>query len=304
MEKFGIALGGGGARGLAHIGVLEVLEENKLIPSFVAGTSMGAVIGAMYCLAGSAGDLKKKAEKMIHSEEFEKFGLRKFYTKFGNVFERFKRELFEKIYLGELFFKRSYFRDEATKKLFFDLFGYAEFSDLKIPFVCNAVDIKSGEEVIFSEGRLLDAVRASCAIPGIFPPYVNKTRILVDGGVVNNIPVELVKRSGVDVILAVYLGGPPEPGGEFNTGFQINQRSLSIMKYQLDKRILAQADFVLNPAVANFHWADFSPFDELIRRGREVTRNHIKEIKSLFSFWHRFKKHLGISRRAKSLHYK
>ncbi len=275
---------------MAHIGVLEVLEENSLKPSFVAGTSMGAVVGAIYCLDGSAQKLRAKAQQMIESKEFEKFGLRKFYTKSGNVFERFKREVFEKIYFGELFFKKSYFKDEATRKLFFELFGGAEFSDLKIPFACNAVDIRSAQEVLFTKGRLLDAVWASCAIPGIFPPYVKKEKVLVDGGVVNNIPVEPVKLLGADVVLAVYLGGPPGPGDELNTGFRINQRSLAIMKYQLDKRILAQADFVLRPEVMDFHWADFSALDELVQCGREAAQVHLKEIKKLLSLWHYFKK--------------
>jgi NTE family protein len=288
--NLGLALGGGGAKGLAHIGVLEALEENGIRPKFVAGTSIGAIIGAIYCLDGTAKSLKEKANMLIQSEEFRDFGLDDFSTESENIFERFKNEVFEKFYLGRLLFKKSHFKSKTTKKLFSDFFGNKRFNDFKIRFACNALDLQSGDEVIFTKGPIADAVWASCAIPGIFPPFIKEKRILVDGGVSNNIPVEPVKRLGASTVLAVYLGNRPHFDGEPDTGFQINQRAQSFMKYWLDQRILLLSDYTLIPEVSSFHWADFSSLDELVKKGRDETIKNIKNIKRITSRFYQIKK--------------
>jgi len=292
--KLGIALGGGGAKGLAHIGVLEVLEENGIKPQCVAGTSIGSVVGAIYCLNGSAKGLREKAGKMIQSDEFKNFRVEEFYTEDKSVFERFKKELFEKFYFGRLLFKRSHIKTEVTKKLFADLFGNKAFNNCKIKFSCNALDIQSGEEVTFTQGLIADAVWASCAIPGIIPPFVQENRIFVDGGVIDNIPVAPVKKMGATIVLAVYLGGRPRFKGVPDTGFRINQRALSFMKYHLDQRVLSLADVIINPEVDQFHWADFSSIDVLIQKGREATARKLREVKSTLTFWYRLSKILSM----------
>jgi len=288
--NLGIALGGGGAKGLAHIGILEALEQNGIKPKFVAGTSIGSIIGAIYCLYGTAKGLQEKAKQMIESEEFKHFQLDRFYTNDENVFERFKKEVFEKFFFGQLLFKKSHVKIEAAKKLFNGLFSNKTFADLKIAFACNALDIQSGEETVFTSGPITDAVWPSCAIPGILPPFVKDKKIFVDGGVVDNVPIEPVKRIGAKIVLAVYLGDRPKFSEEPDTGYKITQRSLSFMRYHFDQRILRLADFVLNPEVAKFHWADFSAMDELVQKGREAVIKNIKEIEKLISFWCQLKK--------------
>ncbi len=288
--KLGVALGGGGAKGLAHIGVLEALEENGIKPQFIAGTSIGAIIGAVYCLNGSANGLKEKAKQMIQSDEFKNFGLDEFYTDVEPVFERFKKEVFEKFYLGRLFFKKSHIKTEAAKKLFADLFGNKTFDDFKVNFACNALDVQSGDEIVFTGGLVREAVWASCAIPGIFPPFIKGEKILVDGGVVDNIPVEPIKTIGAETILAINLSGRPKFRGEPDTGFRINLRAQSFMRYYLNEKILALSDLVLAPDVAQFHWADFSPIEGLVEKGRETVEKSIKQVKSITSLWYRFRK--------------
>jgi len=285
-------LGGGGAKGLAHIGVLEVLEEHHIKPTFVAGTSIGSIVGALYCLSGSAKNLRETARIMIQSEEFKNLGLDKFYTETENVFERFKREVFEKFYFGALLFKKSHSKIEAARKLYSDLFGDKNFEDCKMGFACNALDIQSGDEIVFQSGPIADAVWASCAIPGIFPPFVKEDRIFVDGSVVDNIPIKPVKKIGARKVLAVYLGHRPQFHGEPDTGFRINQRSFSFMKYHFDQYLLLLADVVINPDVSAFHWADFSALDALIEQGRCATVNNISKIQSILSFWYRLKKNI------------
>jgi NTE family protein len=288
--NLGIALGGGGAKGLAHIGVLEVLEENGIRPNLVAGTSIGSVVGAIYSLQGSAQGLRDRARQMISTEEFKNLELDKFYAGAENIFERFKNEVFEKFYLGSLLFKRSHTKYGATEKIFKDIFGTKRFEDCVLRFTCNALDIQSGEEIIFTQGVLATAVWASCAIPGIFPPFVQGTGICVDGGVIDNIPIEPVRSIGAKTVLAVYLSNRPRYDGEPNTGFQINQRSYAFMKYHLDQRVLRQADLVIKPDLAGFHWADFYSIDALVERGREAARKKIHDIKKLTAVRNRIKR--------------
>ncbi len=288
--NFGLALGGGGARGLAHIGVLEVLEEHGLKPTIVAGTSIGSIVGAFYCLHGSAQGLRAKARAMVQSEEFKQSHLDKFYTSHDNTLERFKKEVLEKFYFGQLFFKKSHIKNATAQKLFNDLFGNRTFADFKIRFVCNALDIQSGEEIIFTAGPITEAVWASCAIPGIVPPFVDNKKIAIDGSVINNIPIEPIKRLGTKIVLAIYLGDRPTFEDEPDTGYKISQRALLLMRYHIDQRILRFADLVIKPDVTSFHWANFSALDELVQKGREATLKNIKEIKSTISFWYRIKK--------------
>ena len=288
--NLGIALGGGGAKGLAHIGVLEVLEENGIRPSLIAGTSIGSVVGAIYCLQGSAQGLRDRARQMISSEEFKNLELNKFYAGAENIFERFRNEVFEKFYLGSLLFKRSHTKYGATDKIFKDMFGTKKFKDCVLRFACNALDIQSGEEIIFTQGILADAVWASCAIPGIFPPFIQGSRICVDGGVIDNIPIEPVRSIGAKTVLAVYLSKRPRYDGDPNTGFQINQRSYAFMKYHLDQRVLKEADLVIKPDLSGFHWADFYSIDTLVERGRAAARQKIPEIKRLIGTGYRIKR--------------
>lgn len=290
--KLGIALGGGGAKGLAHIGVLEELEDHKIRPDYVSGTSIGAIIGAIYCLQGNAKNLRKITNGIIESKEFKELKLDRFYTRGMNKFETFKRKLFEKYYFGTLLFKESILRVEIAETLFKKLFGSNTFDDLKIPFVCNSLDINSGEEIVFGSGLLYKAVWASCAIPGIFPALYENERIFIDGGTVNNIPIDPVIGIGAENIIAVYLGDIPRFEKEPNTGFAITQRALSFLKYHLDIRILKMADCVVRPDVSEHHWADFTGVDELIQKGREGVLQKIDEIRKITKFWYRIKKKL------------
>jgi NTE family protein len=290
--SFGIALGGGGAKGLAHIGVLEVLDEHNIIPSCVAGTSMGSVVGAVYCLQGSAKGLRERARQMITSREFRDLELDRFYSNAEQTaFERFKNELFEKFFLGALLFRRSHSKYGATERIFTDMFGKKEFRDCILRFTCNALDINSGDEVTFTQGRLADAVWASCAIPGIFPPFVHDEMLFVDGGVIDNIPIEPVRGIGAKTVLAVYLSERPRFKGKPNTGFQINQRSYAFMKYHLDQRVLGQSDLIIKPDVTGFHWADFYSIDALIERGRAAALQNIDAIKRISSPTYRLKRY-------------
>jgi NTE family protein len=224
---------------------------------------------------------------MISSGDFRDLKLDKFYTRSGSIIARFRHDLFEKYFLGSLFFKRSHSKYEATQRIFANMLGEKTFEDCVIGFVCNALDIQSGDEVVFRRGALADAVWASCAIPGIFPPAEHGRRLLVDGGVIDNIPIKPLRSIGASSVLAVYLGKRPAFPGEPATGYHINQRSLAFMKYHLDRNALAGVDLILEPAVSEYHWADFNSLDALAALGREAAEKKISEIKSMSRYRYR-----------------
>ncbi len=177
-KKLGIALGSGASRGWAHIGVLNALDEAGISVDFISGTSIGSVVGAVYSL----GDLEK--------------------------FEKFARSLdWKKIvsYLDVIIPGSGFIRG---KKLFRILSKYYEnilLEDLPIPFCAVAADVLTGDEMRFDSGKVMDAVRASVAIPGVFTPFKYGDRVLVDGGIVNPVPVNIVRKMGADVVIAVDL---------------------------------------------------------------------------------------------------
>ncbi len=296
--KFGIALGGGGAKGLAHIGVLKALEEKGIKPAYISGTSIGSVIGAVYSLQDNTGDLLRQTIDFIESEEFRAFGLEQFYTyNQENLLKRFKKEVFEKFYIGSLLFKQSHVKFDAARKLFDKLFGNSQFADCKINFACNALDLASGDEVVFDRGKLGNAVWASCAIPGILPPFIDNHRFLVDGGVINNIPVAILKNIGARITIAVYLGKTPQYVSNFDTGFRITQRAMVLARFHLDQRILDTADLVIRPDIKDFHWADFSRVDELVECGYRAANDAMPEIIGILSWYYRLRKRIGLHKK-------
>jgi len=176
-HPLGIALGSGGARGLAHIGVLEELESMGIVPDIVAGTSIGSIVGAGYC----AGQLREMRELALNID------LRTFLFKIMD-FGMPRSGLVE---------------GKRVQELLEEIIGNSDFSDLSKPFRCIAADLKSGEEIVFTEGPLLHAIRASISIPGIFTPVKHGERFLVDGGLVNPIPVDQLKAMGARKTIAV-----------------------------------------------------------------------------------------------------
>ncbi|MCD4693968.1 patatin-like phospholipase family protein [bacterium] len=178
--KVGLALGGGGARGLAHVGVLKVLEREGIKIDYLAGVSMGAFIGACYAVGLSVKEME---------EEAVTFNKRKAVKKMLDLANP----------------KRSILKGKKAEKYINKFLEKKEFKDTKIPLCITATDLANGEEVFIKDGNLARAVRASVSVPGIFPPVKIGDKYLVDGGVVNCTPVSVLEKAGMDVIIAVDL---------------------------------------------------------------------------------------------------
>jgi NTE family protein len=287
--KIGIALGGGGAKGLAHIGVIKVLEENGIVPHIVSGTSIGALIGALYLLQGD-----------IRAVEAYALGFEN-----SNLYP----------YLTPRPSSSGLVSEKRIRAFLNGIFSDKRIEDLGRPFFCPATDIRRGREVMFARGGLLQAVRASISIPVIFKPVHLHQSYLVDGGLINPVPVDILKKSGADFTIAVnviterplrprrrkttsakeklllarlddffsrrLLSGGPDKEPNLIEAF------LSTMEIMQQKLISARLQNDAPDATIHVDTQDFKLFEfyrpaAIIRRGEETAR---REIKTILSSW-------------------
>lgn len=259
VGRVGLALGGGAARGLAHIGVLAVLEREGIPVDLVTGTSAGAAVGALYAQGKKAGEIKELALNI---------GWRKMFS------------------LVDLALPKSGFiGGRRITTLLRSIIGDISFGDLKIPLACVATDILTGEEVVLSGGSVLEAVRASISIPVIFTAAKTQGRYLVDGGLVDPVPVDTVRGMGADFIIAVNVipdladrvkrtKGYKEP-----SIFNVIIQSIYIATYSLVKQSLVAADIVIRPRLEQMGYGDFHRAAYCIEQGELATEALIPEIK-------------------------
>lgn len=263
-KKIGLALGGGSARGMAHIGVLYALEEYGIPIDMISGTSAGALIGSAYA-AGVPLDVIKTSVLKWGS----KLGL---------------------LRLADVqFFKAGLFGGDRVDKLFLDVVGDPDFSELKIPLSVVAMDLNTGEEVVFEKGNVRNAVRASFSIPGVFVPVKYRDRYLIDGSVVDPVPVKPLLDRGADMTLAVSVTPPLDTSEKPSfSGFSLMpkvldviMRSLQSLQYEITHIKAMPASILITPEVGNIAWAEFYKADKLIEAGRKAIEQALPEIQRL-----------------------
>lgn len=274
----GVALGGGGARGYAHIGVLKVFEEEKFPIDIVAGSSMGALVGAVYCMTGSA----VETEKILKSELAGHKGIFDFTIPFN-----------------------SFLKGSRIKRISENIFKDMTFSDMFIPFHIVCVDLISGQEIILNEGSVALAVQASSALPGIFRPVRLKNRYLVDGSVINKVPVNVLSMNKTDVIISVNVTPDREEFMESKNSshgcvgkllrksrffkqildepniLQIISRSLNITNTQMSKTGSHFTNFDIKPSIEKFDFLNFKAFDPIVAAGETAARDSIQELREI-----------------------
>lgn len=279
--KVGLALGGGGARGLAHIGVLKVLERENISIGLITGTSMGAIIGGAYALKKDISAIEKIAEKYSKISEFNiDFSFSEKERKDKPFFLKKMSDFLKRGYMLNLELRKKYINDgEGLKKIIKDLVGDKAFTDTKIPFAAVAADLVKGEKVIIKKGKLFDALLASASIPGMFPPVILDKKILVDGGIVDVVPIEAAQSLGASFVIGVNVSQTLKKRVEFDNAVEIFFRSDSITSSELRKLQLSFADVVITPKVGRFHWSDFSKPEQCVREGEIAAQNTILELK-------------------------
>jgi len=279
--KVGLALGGGGARGLAHIGVLKVLEKENIPIDLITGTSMGAIIGAVYALKKDISAIEKITEKYSKVSEFNiDLSFSEKERKGKPFFLKKMSDFLKKGYILNLELRRKYINDgEGLRKVIEELVSNKTFEDTQIPFAVMAADLVKGEKVILTQGKLFDALLASASIPGMFPPVILDKKILVDGGIVDVVPIEAAQSLGANFVIAVSVSQTIKKRAEFNNAVEIFFRSDSITSAELRKLQLSFADVVITPKVGRFHWSDFSKPKQCVREGEIAAQNTILELK-------------------------
>ncbi len=272
MKKVALALGGGGARGLAHIGFLKVLEEEKIPISRISGCSMGSIVGGLYAYQPSWEALYELSFKFIENPFFKQFNFDDF-ASLGDHKEDFTEKVLyvmSRIKAGLSLFKtlgKSSIYDEKLVCKVYRLFPGKKIEDLAIPFSAVATDLISGEEVVLSKGSLRKAMRASSAIQGYFPPVKIRNRLLVDGGVIDVVPVSPLKKNEDELIIGVDVEPEISITGDLSSGVDIILRSEIIRNYHLKQYRTKHADKMVQCSMGKLNWADFKHAEEIIQAG-------------------------------------
>ena len=247
--KVGLALGGGGAKGVAHIGVLKALEDAKVRPDFIAGTSVGAMVAAMYAFNVSIDTITNIARDLTLSQ-----------------ITTFKLN------------KTGFFTADPLNEILAEYLGEANIEDASIPLAIVATDLKKGEEVIFTHGPLADAVCASASIPGVYIPMKMGERTLVDGGIVQSVPVGAVKDMGAGVIIASQLGGVgvyEEPKNVLD----VMRNAFDIALSRRTREEVKEADLVIAMDLRDFSIADNTErYDELFTIGYDTATKELNKM--------------------------
>ncbi|MBU2499826.1 MAG: patatin-like phospholipase family protein [bacterium] len=288
--KIGIALGSGGARGLAHAGVLQVLEEAGIKADIVAGTSMGSIVGALYAQNQDPAWIWDKLKTYISNPDFADYWApfvprdeseaQSPQHRLSGIFDFMQRKM-----IAVKTVTRPWIQER--EKLLNPLgkaFGPISFEDLPIPLAAVALDLVSGRSVVYTKGPLVEGIYASCAIPAVFPPVYRDGMIICDGGGPFRVPVEACRDLGADVVIAVDI--PAFEETTFSTGLDMILRSNTIARQRLNRFVCGTADFVIRPHVTEFHWADFGSGEACRARGYAQAEAQLGDLRRLLR-WRR-----------------
>lgn len=251
--KIGLALGGGAARGFAHIGVIKVLEAHGIVPDIVVGTSAGSVVGALYAAGNSGFALQKLALEMDEGEISD--------------------------WSVPLFSRSSgVLKGEALQSYVNKAVHNLPLEKMKIPFGAVATDLRTGAPMVFRKGNTGLAVRASSAVPSVFQPVQVGGHIYVDGGLVSPVPVRIAREMGADFIIAVNISSQPlaQPA---SSSLEVLLQTFAIMGQSINQYELKEADVVIKPNLGNMKGADFAGRNLAILAGEQAALQHLPEIR-------------------------
>ncbi len=270
MKDFGLALGGGGVKGLAHIALLKKLDQIGAKPGIIAGTSIGAIIGALYASGLSGLEIEKRVREHLFSR---KGGIKDAYRRRKHLLKWLKVFAFEKARGGLIA------ADGLFEHLFCEIFE-KNFSELNIPFIAIAADFHSGDEVVLNTGSVLSAVQASMAVPGIFAPVERDKRLLIDGGVVNNVPCKHATLNNIEnkaLIIAsdvISLSDVerPKTAQVLSGAFNIMLRTSTDQHFALNP-----PDFIFRPGTSDIEPFDFHKISSILDCGEQAMSAEVSQ---------------------------
>ena len=277
-QRWGLVLMGGGARGLAHIGILDILQKEGLSPDVIVGTSMGAIVGGLFAFGFSPMKLKEIMKDLNLDQFIDRPNLPFLPKRPHSVIEFFLLDA----YRTRLQKKIGQDKEDKLEEHFKATVGEVCIEDLPIRFACNAVDLISGKEVVFEKGELYKALRATMSLPVVFEPVRMDDMLLVDGGVLNNVPVETAKKLGVEKTVLVDIHRPLKEVStqEINSTFQLIQRMVETMAANTTIEKIKDADCVIRVDL-DVDIFDFSSPEELIEEGERAASENLSAVKKL-----------------------
>jgi NTE family protein len=282
--KIGVALEGGGALGLAHIGVLQWFEEQHIPVDYVAGTSMGGLVGGFYATGVSPTEMKD----LIHKLDWD--AILRDRTPYEDL--SFLRKQDQRAYPNSLILglRNGLYLPAGLNAghqigLLIDretlpYFGLPSFDTLPIPFRCVATDLVSGQQFVFKDGSLAEALRATMSIPGAFTPVHDGQSVYVDGGLVNNLPTDVVRQMGADIVIAVHLDTQPVSAKDIQTLLSVLEQSVRAVISASEVRGLAHADAVVSVPLGHFLMRDFTKNVPIMQAGYEAAKGKSKLLAS------------------------
>jgi NTE family protein len=282
--KIGLVLSGGGAKGLAHIGALKVLEEAGIHPDYIAGTSMGGIVGGLYCIGYSANTLDSLARKIKWSHYLSDDISRRSIT--------FEEKPDNDRFVLSIPFEKKGIRlpggvingqniENLMNQLCAPVYNIRDFSKFNIPFLCNATDIETGKEVVFRSGYLPDALRATMSIPSLFDPIELNGKLLVDGGLVNNFPADRLREMGADIIIGVDVGFQNYTKDQLNSMFRIIEQALFFYGQSNAQHNAQLCNVLIKPSLVPYNAASFNYADSIIAIGEAAARKVLPRLKAI-----------------------
>ncbi len=281
--KIGLALGGGGARGLAHIGVLQIFEKEKIPIDFIAGTSIGSIVGAVYSYNPNADELIKYFHKSLESEAFKSLGFNNLIN--NNSSSSSFVQQFTKIIADRMILKLQKERlGVISAKKMNDVISVflngITFENTKIPFGALLGNMDTGKGDFMTSGNIVSAVQASSSIPGWVEPVKIGKNLYTDGMIASLVPISEVRQMGAEIVIAVDVTNR-DLSKEINSSIDIVEKSNQIIKNNATDLILEKADIVIRPNTKGLKWYEYLQINDMIEEGKKATINKIDEIKKL-----------------------
>ena len=286
QRSLGLALGAGGARGLAHVGVLEVLCREGIQVSALSGTSMGAIVGGAFAIHNDFTVIRNILNDFLASDlyrrpRFDQIKQASSRPEEESISSRLAR-VFNRFYFqGMVLARQGLFSREVFESIIDFFIPPLNFDQAQIPFCAVALDLRSGREAIFTSGDLRTAVKASAAMPGLVSPMIMGESVFCDGQQLMSVPVEPLLNREVEVIIAVDVDRPPETQDDFNNILEVVIRADECAAHRLKEIQIAQADQVIRPAVDNYHWSDFKYALDIVAAGKTAAEEALPRLKEL-----------------------
>ncbi|NNC70259.1 MAG: patatin-like phospholipase family protein, partial [Flavobacteriaceae bacterium] len=282
--KVGLVLSGGGAKGFAHVGALKVLEEAGIRIDYIGGTSMGAIIGALY----SSGYRANELDSILHSYDFTELMQDNLPRRTQSIYQKESTEKYAislPLKDGSIGLPRALSKGQNVfnelSKLTEHIHTIDNFSQLPIPFFCVATDLETGDEIILENGFLPEAVKASGAFPTLLDPVEIDGKLFVDGGVVNNFPTDIMRKKNIDVVIGIDVQDKLKMKGNLDSAPTIIMQIVNFQMYDNEQLKKSLADVYIQPDIRDYTVVSFDDKSAIIKAGEDAAQKQIEKLKEI-----------------------